>query len=154
MKPILIYRGQQKLDGLFKKVGNLGDDLELQSHWAKYLCILVSGWIETSIRTIYIQYARKQSPEFIGNFIEYTLGDFQNPKMTKILELARSFNPDWEERLRKETDGERKDAIDSIVNNRHRVAHGEPSDITYARIATYYKKAIEVVDLVSAQCSE
>ena len=47
MKNIEVIRYQQRLDDLFKKIVAFAEDIELQSHWARYLCILVSGFLET-----------------------------------------------------------------------------------------------------------
>lgn len=155
MKNIEVVRYQQRLDNLFKRIAAFsGDDLELQSHWARYLCILVSGFIENSVRAIYTQYTRKKAAPFVVNFVDGKLKGFQNPKMEKILELTKSFSQEWEERLRNEIEDEHKGAVDSIVANRNRIAHGESVGITYRNINLWYQNAIEVIELIEEQCNE
>ncbi|WP_369821842.1 HEPN domain-containing protein [Planktothrix sp. PCC 11201] len=42
-----------------------------------------------------------------------------------------------------------KNSIDSVITNRHTIAHGGNVGITYARIQTYYnniKKAVEILE--------
>jgi hypothetical protein len=114
----------------------------------------VSGFLESSVRAIYSQYAITKAEPKVANFVESELKSFQNPKMERILELTRSFSPQWEEHLRNSTEGELKDAVNSIVANRNRIAHGEDVGITYARIQYYYQKAIRVIELIENQCSE
>ena len=147
-------RYRQQLDQLFKRIAAYQEDLELQSHWARYLCILTSGFLESSVRSIYGQYARTRSAPFVANYVDGQLKRFQSPKMGNILELTKSFSPVWEERLRDAVDGERKDAIDSIVAVRHNIAHGRPVGITYHRIRRYYENAIKVVELIDEQCGQ
>ncbi len=71
--------------------------------------------------------------------------------MRKILELAHLFNPQWESQIKVATDGQLKEAVDSIVANRHKIAHGDDVGITYTRIRDYYLNAVKVVDLLSKQ---
>lgn len=154
MKNIEAVRYKQRLDELFKKTTAFSEDPELQSHWAKYLCILVSGFLETSVREIYSQYAKNKAAPFVANYVEGQLSGFQNPKMEKILQLTRSFSPQWESDLRKATEGELKDAVDSIVENRNKIAHGESVGITYVRIHRYYQSAIKVIELIENLCTK
>lgn len=153
MKCIDCVRYQHRLDDLFKRMMVFSDDIELQSHWARYLCVLVCGFIEVSVRSIYGSYARDKAAPQVVNFVERELSGFQNPNMEKILQLAGSFSPEWRQALEKATNGELKDAIDSIVANRNNIAHGESVGITYARIHDYYGKATTVLDLIERQCS-
>ena len=52
MKNRETVQAKDRLDYLFSRVNEFSEDLELQSHWARYLCVRVSGFIETSIRSI------------------------------------------------------------------------------------------------------
>jgi hypothetical protein len=148
-----VVRYRMRLDNLFAQIGALSHDLELQSHWARYLCVLTSGFLETSVRAIYGQYARTKAAPFVANFVNTQLRDFQNPKMAKILELTQCFSPDWEKTLSDAVEGELKDAVDSIVANRHNIAHGREVGISYHAIRGYYDKAVKVVELIDTQCN-
>jgi len=154
MKNIEIVRYQQRLDRLFKQIADFSENIKLQSDWAKYLCVLVSGYLETSVRLTYSQYAKEKAAPYVANFVEGKLKRFQNPNMANILELTRLFSPEWEKSLKKITEGELKDAVDSIVINRHKIAHGESVGITYIRIKNYYKNAIKVVEIINNQCND
>ena len=147
-----ILRHQQRLDHLFKKIGGIPDDLEMQSHWSRYLCVLVSGFIEVSVQRIYGQYARAKAVPAVANFVETELKYFQNPKMGKILELTKSFSAEWEEALRKKVEGERQDAVDSIVDNRNRIAHGQDVGISFVVVKRYYESVVKVIELINFQC--
>src|SRR3990172_2859721 len=101
-----IYQSRQRLDSLFLKVSSLGADIELQSHWARYLCVLVAGFIETSVRSSLSGYVRKNGSPSVVSYVESQLRYFQNPKMERIVDLARSFNPDWADGVATATEGE------------------------------------------------
>ena len=154
MKNQEISSNKQRLDNLFKKITAFSTDTDLQSHWARYLCILVSGFLETSVRIIYREYAKSKATPQVANFVEGKLEDFQNPKMEKILQLTGLFSKEWANELRLETEGELKDAVDSIAHNRNQIAHGGSVGISYSQIKSYYDRAIEVIELIENQCSK
>jgi RiboL-PSP-HEPN len=145
-------RYRTRLDALFDKICSLSGDIELQAHWSRYLCVLVSGYLETSVVAIFGAYARDRAAPNIVNYVINKLDGFQNPNMTKIIDLSNSFNPSWGQTIRQQTDGELKDAIDSISANRNLIAHGKDTGITFSRIFTWYKRAIHVIELIEQQC--
>jgi len=152
-KEILRYKSQ--LDDLFSKISTLDSDFEMQSHWAKYLCIRVSGFLEVAVSTIYKNYAKNKAAPFVVNYVDKQLSSFQNPNMEKILKITRAFNPDWAKEIEIEliNNSEIKDSIDSIVDVRNKIAHGENVGITYARIKRYYEVALKFVEFLENQCN-
>lgn len=152
MNTLEAVRYRQRLDNLFGQISVFSGNPELQSQWARYLCVLVSGFLETSICAIYGEFARRTASPYVANFVKCELGSFQNPKMGKILDLTRAFNPQWANQLEAATEGQLKDAVDSVVANRNQIAHGRDVGITYARIKGYYEDVIQVVNLIEGMC--
>ncbi|MBI4638264.1 MAG: hypothetical protein HY727_18150 [Candidatus Rokubacteria bacterium] len=148
-----VSRAKQRLDYVFDLAGKLPDEPEVLSHWARYLCVLVSGFLETSIRGIYGKYAQNKAAPNIARYVEVELDDFQNPNMPKILDLVGSFNPEWRIELEAASAGAPKEAVDSIVANRHNIAHGQTVGISLVRIRDYYQRAMKVLELIEEQCS-
>ena len=153
MKNRETVQAKDRLDYLFSRVNEFSEDLELQSHWARYLCVRVSGFIETSIRSILNEYAKKTSAPSVANYVENRLNSFQSPNMERILQLLGAFNSTWQDELESLTEGEPKDAIDGIKANRDLIAHGENVGITYTTIQRYYQNALMVVELIENQCN-
>ena len=153
MKNREAFRYKQQLDTLFEKIADVGDDPEMQSHWSKYLCIRVSGFLEVSIRSIYTDYCKNKSAPFVANYIEKQLGSFQNPTMQKISDLTRAFSPQWADALDKFSEGEIKDSVGSIVATRNKIAHGDNVGITFTKIKQYYKNTILLIEFLEKQCN-
>ncbi len=153
MNTLEAVRYKQRLDNLFGQISVFSGNPELQSQWARYLCVLVSGFLETSICAIYGEFARRTASPYVANFVKCELSSFQNPKMGKILDLTRAFNPQWANQLEVATEGQLKDAVNSVVANRIQIAHGRDVGITYARIKDYYEDVIQVVNLIEGMCS-
>lgn len=154
MKSRPLVSQKQRLDWLIEAASHFqGDQLELQAHWARYLCVLAAGFLENALSEVYSRYAKACANPQVSNYVEAILGKIQNPKSGKFLDTARAFDRSWEESLATfiETDG-RKDAIDAIMANRHLIAHGKDSGISLVRVEEYLKKSIEVVEFIETQC--
>ena len=139
---------KKRIDDLFEKVTLLSFDLEIQSHWARYLCILVCGFVEVSVNTILDEYTKKHSNSQVADYVHSQLDWFQNPNSTKILNLIGSFNLSWKNSLELSIVDEKKDAIDSIVANKNLISHGITTGISYMRLKGYYDQACKVIDLI------
>jgi hypothetical protein len=130
-----------------------GDDLEVQSHWARYLCVLVAGFLENSLAEVYVAFCEKQASVAVARYARASLRRIQNPKAQLFLDVARSFSDEWAGLLGAFLDDDgRKEAINSIMANRHLIAHGKSSGITVARVNEYFRKGIDVVEFLEDQC--
>jgi hypothetical protein len=143
------------LKNLIKYTDTATDEsIELMSHWAKYICILAAGLLENAIKEIYSDFIISASSKPVANYATSVLTKIQNPKSSKYIEIAGKFNIIWAKELTEylEKDG-RGDAIDSIMANRHLIAHGKYSGITMTRIKEYIEKSLEVIDFIESQCN-
>ncbi|MEH2384263.1 MAG: HEPN domain-containing protein [Nostoc sp.] len=150
----LILSHCQRIDGLFSKVSSISNPAD-QSEWSKYLCILVSGYIEESLRVLLEAYSTSHASPYIQNFVSREIRSITNCKTNKIVDTLCKFNSAWGSDFTHQISAksriadEIKDSIDSIVTNRHAIAHGKSSGIRYSTVYNYYnnvKKAVEVLD--------
>jgi hypothetical protein len=148
---LTIHQQKQRIDELFKAARGL-PDLEMQSHWSRYLCVLVCGFIENSVELCLSEYSRRVGHPVVANFVGAKLRGFQNPKMGAILELFGSFNSDWKTQLESETQGQLSDSVNSIVGNRHKIAHGDSVSLSMSALTAYYSDAVTVIDLLQEIC--
>ena len=148
---LAIYQQKQRLDDLFKAAASLAD-VEMQSHWSRYLCVLVSGFIENSVENCLSEYSRRGTNPYVANFVSAKLRNFQNPKMGAILDILGSFSPEWRAQVEAATQGQLSDSVNSIVGNRHKIAHGESVSLSLRSLAAYYQDAVKVVELLQRTC--
>jgi hypothetical protein len=151
MKNQKIVSHKQKLDALFAKTKDLNSDAELIAHWSRYLCVLVSGFVEASVRTLIADYATSRSSPEIAHFVGTKLKIFTNAKTNKILDLVAEFGNDFREELAKVLTDELKDSVDSVVSNRHLIAHGQDVGIGIATIKKYYSSVVTAVEELEKQ---
>lgn len=130
------------------------EDDEMRSHIAKYVCILCSGFLENAVHFIYTDFVKKEtaSPSVIS-FATITLNKIQNPNSDRFRDIAKSFKTEWESALNTFLQAEeRSTALNYIIRDRHKIAHGKDSDITLTRIKEYHYKTVEVIRYLEAQC--
>jgi hypothetical protein len=151
MKNKKIVGHKQKLDAIFAKTKDLNSDPELIAHWSRYLCVLVSGFVEASVRTLIAEYASARSAPEIAHFVGSKLKMFSNAKMNKILDLVAEFGNDYRDQLAKSVSDEAKDAVDSVVSNRHLIAHGQDVGIGISTISKYYQSVVKAVEELEKQ---
>lgn len=150
MRTRSIISERQRIDALFQKISLFSSDPEVASHWAKYLCVITSGFIENALRDIFRQYVEQRAPPEIVNYVVSKLyKDSQNPKFGVIVDVAGKFDPVFAQELEK-VEEDLKDAVDSIVENRHKISHGESVGLTYSRINEYYEKVKVVAEKLEA----
>lgn len=150
-----MLRQLQRLNSLIERTTEASaGDIELQAHWAKYLCVLCAGFLENSLTEIYTEYAETSANRAVAGYVSRQLERIQNPKAQNLLSTTYQFKKEWGIALESYIDQDgRKEAIDTIMANRHKIAHGEDSDITISRIKDYLTKIIQVVECMEMQCS-
>jgi len=125
-----VTRLKQRLDATFQRVAGIGSDLELQSDFARYLCVLVSGYLERAVAELVLEYARRSGSPSLQRFVELNTRRFTNANAERLQNLLGSFDPDWRQTLESFLVDELKDAVDSIVNLRNTIAHGGSVGLT------------------------
>jgi hypothetical protein len=148
-----VTRLKQRLDATFQRVAGIGSDLELQSDFARYLCVLVSGYLERAVAELVLEHARRSGNPSLQRFVELNTRRFTNANAERLQNLLGSFDPDWRQTLESFLVDELKDAVDSIVNLRNTIAHGGSVGLTYQRISDYYARVQRVVDRIADLCA-
>jgi hypothetical protein len=138
-----IDRQRKRLDATFERASKAtGADPELLSDLARHLCVLVAGFLEQSVIEIALEHVRTHS-----RLRRFTSANAQN-----VIDLLGSFNPDWRTDLEGYLVDQHKDAVNSVVNLRHTVAHGRFTGVTMAGVRSYYEAVKQVVEHCANLC--
>jgi len=136
-----------RLDRVFQVSDKIDDD-EARSHLARYLCVLTSGYLEEAIKILIQDYVTTQASPTVANHINSTTGNLTNLNSEKIGQLLSSFSSKWKDEFDSCLSEEEKDAINSVVANRHLIAHGRNVGVSYARIKDWHKDTKRVIDKI------
>jgi hypothetical protein len=150
---------RNRVDAVFslaKRQGGMakrqGGEEETLSHWARYLCVLASGYVEVSLQSILSSYASERSHRDVANYVESRLERVTNLNEESVYQLLISFRPEWGEVFRSRRTDAQKDALDSVVANRNLIAHGRSVGLTLARVTAYYRELVRVIELIEKHC--
>lgn len=144
-----LHRLRQSMDSAFSRYPG-STSLEMKSDYAKYLCVLVSGYIERSLQEIAYEYCKNRSQRDIHDFLDHSIGRLGNPNTNSLLDFVSRFSNDWRSNLEKNYSPELT-ALSSVVSHRNRIAHGYSSDISFVRIKEWYESSSRMMDHLASQ---
>ncbi len=141
---------KSKITHLFRLYHEVSDPEE-QAHKAKYLAVLVSGYLEQAIKEILLNYSSQGSRPQISRYIKETWPISRNMKTENIKDILSQFNASWSEEFSSwlSQDDDRKGHINSIVRWRNSIAHGQESNTTGVTLPSVRNAFSTISDLVS-----
>lgn len=144
-----VHAAQERLGATFERIRNVPfEETELRSDCARYLCVLVSGFLETAVVGLVISYVSDMAHPRAARLVERKIARTTNLNAENLAQLIGGLDADWERALRIFMGDERKAAIDSLVALRHEIAHGAPTGVTLVTVTSYYESIVEVIDFL------
>ncbi len=141
---------QQRLRTTLSRAPHPTSDIEIQADFAKYFCVLVSGFLENALVALILDYCeRKSSLPEITLFVERQLEYWTNPNTEKIIQLLGDFSQDWRLAAECFLIDEKKAAVNSLVALRHKIVHGESVGTSLGQVKEYYTTVLDVVAFVA-----
>lgn len=139
---------RRRIEATFKRasaiaVGAEGD--EMKSDYAKYLCILVSGWIEKAVGSMILAYASDKSPQPLQSHLESSMKRLTNVSAEKLLVTMGSLDKQWRDRLESLLTDEQAKALNSVVGLRNDIAHGGGGSLSLNGVDKYWRAAQEAI---------
>src|SRR5258708_5711243 len=90
----------QRLANLINRSEEATDqNIELQSHWARYICVLAAGLLENALKEIYLEFVRRTVTAPVANFVSSNISPIRSPKTQRFLYIAAAFNVLWKDEL-------------------------------------------------------
>ena len=130
---------------------DLSDKIEQQAHWAKYMCVLASGYLEVSVKEILLEYSGEKSIPIVARYVEKSWPKSRNMSCENIQSILEKFSKEWEEDftgwLSKGT--ERKAQINNLISWRNGISHGNEANtngVTLASVKDNFACACQLVD--------
>ncbi len=140
-----VARRKQRLDALFRGIDGAGLSPELTAHYSRYLCVLVSGYAEQSVKELVTQYCRSKANEPIQKYVGQQLGRLRNIDLEKLRQLVESFRADWWTGLSTAREDELS-AFGSVATVRNAISHGMETGITMVTVRQYFEQISVVLD--------
>ena len=151
MRLVEVQRQADRLNALVA-LAEAQRDLQLQARLTEFICVRTAGFVEQSIQSIYFDFVRLRSPISVSSFVSRRLARVQNIKSERLRELVRDFDASWATGLDAFLTDERKQALNSVVTNRNKVAHGESVSIGLVQMKRWLSEVLEIVAFLEEQC--
>ena len=150
-----LNRQLQLLRHLIARTNTATQEISMQEHWAKYLCVVAAGFVETGLQTIYSDFSERRTPRQVARYVSRRLGNVTNPNAQRFIQVAGDFSGEWRRELEEylnSDDALRKHALDSLMANRNQISHGKTSGVTVSRVTDYLDRCVEVLEFIEDQC--
>jgi hypothetical protein len=142
---------RRRLAAAFERANQIGGFQglsEVQSDYARHLCVLVSGFVERAVAEIILSYAQGKTSAPLRSFLEVALRRLASLDKEKLLNVVGSLDAGWRAQLDAYVVDERQAALNSIVGLRNDIAHGGTAAISLAQVQKYWVAVQEIVDKV------
>lgn len=150
---------RQRIGNLLKNPpqvsGSPSSEFEVKAHWAKYVCVLVSGYLEQALKEILLEHAASNSQSRIIRYVTETWPNSKNMKCDNIDEILRQFDLGWSDKFQEWISSqERKKEVNEIIAWRNNIAHGKEAstnNVTINSVSTKFKVACELIDFIESE---
>lgn len=76
-----LSRQIQQLNALITRTDQASaGDVEMQSHWAKYICVLSAGLLENALPELYAEYAQGSASPAIALYVRTSVSKIRKPQ--------------------------------------------------------------------------
>lgn len=121
---------------------------ELLAHYARYLCVLVSGFAEQSVKELASHYCKKRASDPVHRYVRGQLSLLRNVDLEKLRKLVQAFSTEWWQQIENEL-GDELQAFVSVASTRNNVSHGGDSGITMNVVGQYFEQISRVLTRLS-----
>lgn len=160
----LRVRIRNRLESMFQRVSELNQSelegtSEIQSDYAKYICVVTSGYLEQAVKEIALFYAESKAEPRISQYVSKSWPRSKNMDAAAIKQMFEKFDLDWGGQIETwmaKDEAIRKKHIDDLVTWRNRIAHGDETNLNVVRLASVkdrYKTACTLVDFLETLAS-
>lgn len=124
-----------------------------QADWAKYLSVLVSGYLEQALKEILLDFAGRQNAARLQNYITGTWPESRNMKPANIKEILNHFDQSWASKFDEwiAARDQYKSEISSLITSRNDIAHGKEANTTNVTLRSTRNRlriALELVEFL------
>lgn len=123
---------------------------EVLADYARYLCILVMGFLERSVERVFQDYVDSLKDPKVSSYVGKKFQYERFMQVSDIRKIAGEFDENWKNRLNSEMTEEHRTAIGNLHSHRRNIAHGRDSDLTYRQLCEAYDLIKETIGFLEA----
>ena len=140
--------GSARLDDAFLRASRFVNEPEVEADYSRYLCILVTGFLEKAVEQVILDYVDAQGNQRLSSYVAETLGRGRSMRAETILKVVGDFDQQWKSLLALKLTLRHREAIGSVYASRNKIAHGEDVDLPYRQVSSDYALVREAVGFI------
>ncbi len=148
----LLLDEKKLIDNLFRQITEFDGDPYIESLLTYYLCVRVSGFVETCVRGILVAYSTPRAQDHVHAFVVSKLERFPNPTFDQICKTIADYSDQWNRDFKNRIPDRVRGSLRSMNVNRNQIAHGGTSTITIGQLQQYYQDIILLITELEAVC--
>jgi len=130
-----------------KRVEKFRGDRKIASDLESYLVVLIAGVYEDCLEYLINKRVDRVGDVEVSTFIQKTLHvQLRNPNWENLTNILGRFSRRWVNTIKKRVRDRAKTDLNSIVNNKNAVAHGNNSSLTLAEIKNCHKNCKSIFE--------
>ena len=137
-----------RIEDVFERAVGFDGEPDIQADYARYLCILVTGFLEQAVVRVILNYVDALGDPSLSRYVAETLRRPGSMQAQAILQLVGSFNEGWQAQLDQKLTTRHREAIGSVYASRYKIAHGEDVDLGYRQVRGDYDLVREAIDFL------
>lgn len=147
MRELNLHRERTRLEAI-RGLAPDATDPQKQSHFARYYCVLVCGFIENCIKIVVIDFAQNSGRSEVAAYVGSRISRFGDIGKQELSSFIHSYSNTWGKHVDSFMDGPAGEALDSLKNIRNQVAHGGSMSTSLGQIDAYFSEIDKLVEFV------
>jgi hypothetical protein len=124
------------------------EDIQAQAHFARYLAVTLCGLLETTVKSLVIEYSKRKADPRTASYCASVIFGFRNPNCEKLTSLVGRLDADWREKVETFLDGSTGAAVDSVKAIRDSIAHGINHGVTLGTVTKYRDEIVKTMEFL------
>jgi len=140
----------KEIDQALEDIKDSSENDRIKDLLTQSLLILIYAQFEKEIKNLLLQRCESVSDQAVKSFVHKHVqkSALRSLKVTELSGLLKQFNPSYKENFTKKIreDDQAQVTYESLLNNRHSVAHGGGINATFEEVKRFYEKGHKVLD--------
>jgi hypothetical protein len=141
----------QRIERVYELLSVQRPDEYLVSVIAAQICIMQSGILENILKEVFSEYCDRRSCVEVASYMKKGIAGIRNPRADRIEDLVGGFSNKWKSDLEVYwADNEVRAHVNSVISNRHLLAHGRTTAITISQTKEWLKSIKKLADFMES----
>jgi len=108
--------------------------------------------VEQALAELYYDFANRHSSTPVASYVGRRVRRVQNVNVERLQQLVGDFDQTWAADLNAFLTEQLRNALNSVVANRNRIAHGDSVSVGLAQMKAWLSDVVTILEFLEQQC--